>query len=162
MPEVSAEVFSSGEQSLLFEREVDLAAIDAALTESMAGTGGVLLIEGPAGIGKSVLLEHLRKRATERQFTVLTARGGELERGFGFGIVRQLLEVALLGADPAERARLLAGAARLAEPVFTDVSATARDERSRIRDAARFVLARRQHDRARAAGARRRRCPLGG
>ena len=124
MPEVSAEVFSSGEQSLLFEREVDLAAIDAALTESMAGTGGVLLVEGPAGIGKSVLLDHLRKRATERQFTVLTARGGELERGFGFGIVRQLLEVALLGADPAERARLLAGAARLAEPVFTDVSAT--------------------------------------
>ena len=46
-----------------------------------------------------------------------------MERGFGFGIVRQLLEVALLGADPAERARLLAGAARLAEPVFTDVSA---------------------------------------
>ena len=125
MPEVSAEVFSSGEQSLLFEREDDLAAIDAALTESMAGTGGVMLIEGPAGIGKSVLLDHLRKRATERQFTVLTARGGELERGFGFGIVRQLLEVALLGADPAERARLLAGAARLAEPVFTDVSAAA-------------------------------------
>ncbi len=54
--------------------------------------------------------------------TVRTARGGELERGFGFGIVRQLLEAALVGADAAERDRLLAGAARLAEPVFTDVS----------------------------------------
>ena len=85
MPEVSAEDLSSGEQSLLFEREDDLAAIDAALAESVAGTGGVLLIEGPAGIGKTVLLDQLRKRAVSRDFTVLTARGGELERGFGFG-----------------------------------------------------------------------------
>ena len=54
---------------------------------------------------------------------MLAARGGELERGFGFGIVRQLLEGALIGADGAERDRLLAGAARLAEPVFTDVAA---------------------------------------
>jgi DNA-binding CsgD family transcriptional regulator len=123
MPEVSAEVFSSGEMSLLFEREDDLAAIDAALTESIAGKGGVLLIEGPAGIGKSVLLDHLGRRAAARGLTVLTARGGELERGFGFGIVRQLLETAVMGADTAERARLLAGAARLAEPVFAEVSA---------------------------------------
>jgi DNA-binding CsgD family transcriptional regulator len=121
MPEDSAEVFSSGEQPLLFEREEDLAALDAALTEAVAGTGGVLLIEGPAGIGKTVLLDALRRRA--RGMTVLTARGGELERGFGFGIVRQLLEGALFGADRAEHDRLLAGAARLAEPVFTDVAA---------------------------------------
>src|SRR6478752_9234814 len=123
MPEESAEVFSSGEQPLLFEREDDLAALDAALTEAVAGTGGVLLIEGPAGIGKTVLLEALRRRASAAKMTVLAARGGELERGFGFGIVCQLLEVALIGADAAERDRLLAGAARLAEPVFTDVSA---------------------------------------
>ena len=125
MPEVSAEVFSSGEQPthLLFDREDDLAAIDAALAEAVGGAGGVLLIEGPAGIGKTVLLDQLRRRACALEMTVRTARGGELERGFGFGIVRQLLEAALVGADAAERDRLLAGAARLAEPVFTDVSA---------------------------------------
>jgi len=123
MPEDSAEVFSLGEQPLLFDREDDLAALDAALAEAGAGTGGVLLIEGPAGIGKTVLLEALRRRASAAGMAVLTARGGELERGFGFGIVRQLLEGALIGADDAERDRLLAGAARLAEPVFTDVAA---------------------------------------
>ena len=108
---------------MLFDREDDLVALDAALTEAVGGTGGVLLIEGPAGIGKTALLEALRRRAGTARMTVLTARGGELERGFGFGIVRQLLEGALIGADDAERDRLLAGAARLAEPVFTDVAA---------------------------------------
>ncbi len=123
MPEESAEVFSSGEQPLLFDREDDLAALHAALTATIAGSGGVLLVEGPAGIGKTALLDALRRRAAASGMTVLAARGGELERGFGFGIVRQLLETALLGADTAERDRLLAGAARLAEPVFTDVAA---------------------------------------
>ena len=123
MPEESAEVFSSGEQRPLFDRVDDLSALDAALTEAIAGAGGVLLIEGPAGIGKTVLLEALRRRAAAAKMTVLAARGGELERGFGFGIVRQLLEGAVTGADGAERDRLLAGAARLAEPVFTDVAA---------------------------------------
>ncbi len=124
MPEESAEVFSSGEQPhLLFDREDDLAALDAALTEAVGRHRRSLLIEGPAGIGKTVLLEALRRRASAARMTVLTARGGELERGFGFGIVRQLLEGALIGADAAERDRLLAGAARLAEPVFTDVAA---------------------------------------
>ena len=123
IPEVSAEVFTSGERPLLLDREDDLAAIDAALAEAVGGMGGILLIEGPPGIGKTALLNELRKRACALGMTVRAARGGELERGFGFGIVRQLLEAPLVGADAAERARLLAGAARLSEPVFTDIPA---------------------------------------
>jgi DNA-binding CsgD family transcriptional regulator len=122
MPEVSAEVFGSGERPLLLDREDDLAAINTALAEAVGGTGGIVLIEGPAGIGKTVLLDELRRSACTLGMTVQAARGGELERGFGFGIVRQLLEAALVGTDTAERARLLAGAARLSEPVFTDIS----------------------------------------
>ena len=83
----------------------------------------MLLIEGPAGIGKTALLDQLRRRAEAVGMSVRLARGGEFERGFGFGIVRQLLEPALMSADAVERDRLLAGAARLAEPVFTDVAA---------------------------------------
>jgi DNA-binding CsgD family transcriptional regulator len=48
----------------------------------------------------------------------LSARGSELERDFAFGIVRQLLEPLLVRASAEERARLLDGAASLAEPVF--------------------------------------------
>ena len=108
---------------VLLDREDDLAAIDAALAKAIGGSGGILLIEGPPGIGKTALLDELLRRARALGITVLSARGGELERGFGFGVVRQLLEATVVGADAAERSRLLAGAARLSEPVFTDVSA---------------------------------------
>lgn len=122
--EDSTAVLSPGDQPAggLLDREDDLAALDGALEQAAAGTGRVLLIEGPAGIGKTALLDRLRRGAAGRGVTVRTARGGELERGFGFGIVRQLLEQVLVGADGAERDRLLAGAARLAEPVFTDAA----------------------------------------
>jgi DNA-binding CsgD family transcriptional regulator len=49
---------------------------------------------------------------------VLQARGGELEREFPYGIVRQLFEPALAGADGADRVELLSGAAALAAPLF--------------------------------------------
>ena len=111
------------ESPVLLEREDDLAAIDAALAKAIGGSGGLLLIEGPPGIGKTALLDELRRRASELGITVRAARAGELERGFGFGVVRQLLEALVAGADHAERARLLAGAARLSEPVLTDASA---------------------------------------
>ena len=49
---------------------------------------------------------------------MLSARGGELEGGFAFGIVRQLFEAPLAAATPELRAELLAGAAELSAPLF--------------------------------------------
>lgn len=107
---------------ILLDREDDLAALDDVLHQAVTGTGRVLLIEGPPGIGKTVLLDELRRRARTLHIDVLIARAGELERGFGFGVIRQLLEARLTGAGGEERTRLLAGAARLAEPVFSAVT----------------------------------------
>ncbi len=102
----------------LLEREQELDAVTAALDAAAAGRGGALIVEGPAGIGKTRLLDAARAAAPERGFRVLVARASPLERGFGFGIVRGLLEPVLHAADPAERAALLDGAARLAGPVL--------------------------------------------
>ena len=62
-------------------------------------SGRVVLLEGPAGIGKSTLLSHMRPLATDLGLRWYAARGSELERDFPFGIVRQLLEPAV-AADP--------------------------------------------------------------
>lgn len=73
------------------------------------GHGGALVVEGPPGIGKTVLLAAARDAAGEEGFRVLRARGAELEREFAFGVVRQLVEPVVAGASQEERAWLLDG-----------------------------------------------------
>ena len=101
----------------LAERELELEAAERLLADARAGSGGGLLFEGAAGIGKSSLLAATRT-AAEPELRVLSARGGELERDLPFGIVRQLLEPVVVAADTEEREALLAGAAALANSVL--------------------------------------------
>ena len=79
----------------------------------------MVVIEGPAGIGKTSLLAEARRRATEQEMSVLSAQGAVLERDFGFGIVRQLFEAPLAAAPTTRRRRWLGGAAGLAAPVVS-------------------------------------------
>jgi DNA-binding CsgD family transcriptional regulator/tetratricopeptide (TPR) repeat protein len=103
----------------LLEREHEVERLRAALRAAGQQAGAVLVIEGAAGMGKSRLLEEARTQAAQFGLRVLAARATELERGFPFGVVRQLFERALLEADAGERDRWLAGAAALAADVLT-------------------------------------------
>ena len=98
----------------LRERERELAAVEVLLERR----SGVLVVEGPAGIGKTSLVEVACSRADELGHEVVRARGSELESGFAFGVVRQLFERRLAGADPGEREALLAGPAAAARPLL--------------------------------------------
>ena len=100
--------------AVLLEREDQLARLESALAAAREGEGRLVVVEGPAGMGKTALLHVLRTRAEAAGMRVLRARGAELEQEFGYGIVRQLFEPPLMIATPEERADLLAGAAGLA------------------------------------------------
>ena len=95
----------------LLERERELELVEQALHASIDGVGATLAIQGPPGIGKTVLVGAAIERARAAGVRVLTARGSELETSFAHGIVRQLFELAVAEATPRERKRLLAGAA---------------------------------------------------
>ena len=99
----------------LRERERELAAVEVLLEHR----GGMLLLEGRAGIGKTSLVEVACSRADELGLEVVRARGSELESGFAFGVVRQLFERRLAGAGEGEREALLAGPAAAVRPLLS-------------------------------------------
>ena len=98
----------------LVEREGELAAL-----EGLLAGGGVVVVEGGAGIGKTALVEVGCRRAGELGWEVSRARGSELEAGFAFGVVRQLFELRVAGLDPGEREQVLAGPAGAAGRLFS-------------------------------------------
>ena len=102
----------------LLERERELAICSEGFVRARAGEGALILIEGPAGVGKTELSREARAAAGHAGLMPLEARGSELEQPFAFGVVRQLLEpVIAAGPDP------FAGAAGPAARLFE------RDER---------------------------------
>ena len=106
------------EIDLLLERERELQYIDAAIAAAREGSGRSVVVEGPAGIGKSALLAAARIATEDGATRFLRTRGAELERDFAFGVVRQLFEPLLHDASAAERDDLLQGPARLAARVL--------------------------------------------
>jgi DNA-binding CsgD family transcriptional regulator len=102
----------------LLERDGELSKLHDAVAAAQAGEGRLVVLEGSAGIGKSSLLAESRAIASGEGMQVLSARAGEHEAEFAFGVVRQLFEHLLTNASENERAELLAGAAGLVEPLF--------------------------------------------
>ncbi|HXR21217.1 MAG TPA: AAA family ATPase [Acidimicrobiales bacterium] len=101
----------------MLEREGELETVDGLIGAAGRG-GGLLVIEGPPGIGKTALVGAVKRRGQAAGLRVLGARGSDLERASTFGVARQLFEPLLASGRADERAGLLAGAAGLAASVF--------------------------------------------
>lgn len=95
----------------LLERETELARIDGRLGVARRGTGSLVVVEGPAGIGKTAMLRSTRDTATAAGMQVLHGRGVELERPFAHGVLRQALERPLGALAPEVRDAVLSGQA---------------------------------------------------
>ncbi|MFF7333107.1 AAA family ATPase [Streptomyces sp. NPDC008150] len=94
----------------LLERERELGAVVAAveaLCADEAASGGVLVVRGEAGLGKTALLSEARRIAEARGCKVWTARGAETLRSVPFHVVRQLLQPALVSLTEDEARQYL-------------------------------------------------------
>ncbi|MFI1304143.1 ATP-binding protein [Streptomyces sioyaensis] len=98
----------------LVNREEEMASLSALVQDARAGSGGIALLEGVVGIGKSLLLDRLVATLPTENLHALEARCDALERDFPFGVVRQLFEPLLATLDEPRLSRLLAGSARSA------------------------------------------------
>lgn len=114
-PKELTDLLGAGAPAKLVERAPQLASLAELLRLASAGCGNLAVVEGPAGIGKTRLVREAADQARGRGARVLSARGGEFERDFSYGIVRQLFEPLLADGGAAG---LLGGAAALARPLF--------------------------------------------
>ncbi|MFG2441045.1 AAA family ATPase [Streptomyces sp. NPDC048508] len=100
------------------ERDAEVEALHDSVGALLEGRGAFVVVEGPAGIGKSRLLQEAAAAGRKAGGRVLTARGTEMERAFPMGLVQQLFESLVVGATPQQRERWLAGAAEQALTVI--------------------------------------------
>src|SRR5262245_20216993 len=100
------------------ERAAELKQLSALLTAAQAGHGHFCVIEGPAGVGKTRLLDACADAAVPLGMSLKRARCNELTRDYPFGVARGLFERSLVRAEPELRTELMRGPAALAEPVF--------------------------------------------
>lgn len=92
-------------------RERELEALEEGLEHARACRPWLVLVEGPAGIGKTSLVEHFL--ADTREVTVLRASGDLSESELPFGVVDQLVRRA--GGPPPREPDHLAAGARILE-----------------------------------------------
>ena len=76
-------------RSVFVGRHEELLALDEAMEQARSGRPSVVLIEGPAGIGKTALVD--RFLAGVNDATVLRASGDSSESELAFGVVDQFL-----------------------------------------------------------------------
>ncbi|WP_113691650.1 AAA family ATPase [Amycolatopsis albispora] len=73
----------------LVGRRDEIGRLDALISAAGRGDGGMLVLRGEPGIGKSTLLDHLEGTAAER-FQVIRASGSEFEGELAFAALHQL------------------------------------------------------------------------
>ena len=76
---------------VLCERARELAVMEGVADDALTGAGGLAVVRGVPGIGKTALLRAAAAVGAARAICVLEACGNELEAGFEWGLVRQLL-----------------------------------------------------------------------
>ena len=81
------------------QRSFELAALERQLQQIRAGAGRVVVVQGPAGVGKSSLVRAVAQSASSAGVRVLNAWAGPLEREAGWGVVRQLFGPTAAGPD---------------------------------------------------------------
>jgi hypothetical protein len=113
---------------VLLDRDAELATLSRQLDSIRAGHGRLVVVEGPAGIGKSSLMSALTRQAAALGLTTVTARAGPLEQDAIWGVARQLFEPIRISPDWAD---LSSGAASLAaralDPAMPEPAALAAD-----------------------------------
>ncbi len=104
-----APVFERPELMPLVGREKERATLLAHLEAAIGGQGGLVLIEGEAGVGKTRLLQEIARDAEWRGAQVYWGRGREPAELPPYGVLREALQAALSPLRAGQLAELVEG-----------------------------------------------------
>ncbi|MFF4983998.1 AAA family ATPase [Streptomyces sp. NPDC001046] len=107
-------VVSSNGDTTFVGRAAELERMNRCLRQAWSGKASSVLVQGPAGIGKTALVRHWLARLTPENHPVLRAACDTAEEDLAYGVIGQLtsrVPSVLLGRFP-----LLAGTTPSAEP----------------------------------------------
>lgn len=108
----------------LIERRDELSEIERSLREACGGAGSVTLLDAPSGAGKTALINEATTRASHAGCVVMAVCGSELESGYPFGSVLNLIDSRATTGSLPHGEELLVGQARLAAPLFNGADST--------------------------------------
>src|SRR5580700_8761442 len=86
--------------AVLFGRCQEVERLEAALREVKTGQGRAIMVEGEPGIGKSMLLHHVRSMARGDRMRVLSGSSEELEQRVPFAAIGRCLGIDDPAAGP--------------------------------------------------------------
>ncbi|MFI5758527.1 AAA family ATPase [Streptomyces sp. NPDC051569] len=136
----------TGLSSTLVGRSDELRVLNSHARAARAGRAGLVIVSGPAGIGKTSLLRSFLKSDACRGMTVLhgscadAMTGADAATDAGYGGVRRLFGPLRLDGEDARNSPLLRGLARHALPALTAGRTGAADEDPPLTPAAYPVL----------------------
>jgi DNA-binding CsgD family transcriptional regulator len=81
--------------ALMAERDAAMAAVRALIADALAGRGGALFIAGPAGLGKTTMLEYGVAAAVGGGLAVGTGQADVAEAALPFGLIGQALDAVI-------------------------------------------------------------------
>src|SRR3954464_9803630 len=109
-------VGGAGSERLL-EREFELGAVREAVAAAAGDVGRLVVVEGPAGIGKTRLRDEVREQATQEGLHLLSACSDPTDRDVPFGGVRALLASAATTRE--DLAEMFTGPANLCMAILS-------------------------------------------
>ena len=125
----------------LIERDAHLRQLAGLLNDCLAGTGQVVVLDGPIASGKTALLHNFVERAANSAVVCLNAAAARLERELPFGVVDQLFHSIDLPADRREQvARLTKKATEKIAATGSGIEPTERDLVSVFHELCRVLL----------------------
>ncbi|MFE5857204.1 AAA family ATPase [Streptomyces sp. NPDC056500] len=87
----------------MVEREHDVRILDSTFQGCVEGRGGILVISGPTGRGKTTLLHTFAERCLEADALVMYATGSRVEQTLPLGVLDQLFQSVSQYAEYNER-----------------------------------------------------------